>query len=259
MRVVVGDTGGGGGGDGSAVAEAVRGGGRSTRSERRGTRNVREPLPRHSLVLMDMPGYGLNSKAEWGTEIAKYLGRRAMLRGAVLLVDAVAGVKSGDRMVLGMLRDAGVRTAVVLTKADKLGYGATEAGESAVKGMCLRVWEELRAVEKSSLTWLEGEGWEREIWVTGAGDPKNGGVGVEGARLAICRMAGLIEDNRMLDVPHESPTGKIVPFDQLQWAPSSTPNSTPSSTQTIPTPFQSIPQSATPVSRPRGRTHRASF
>jgi GTP-binding protein len=200
------------------VSEKAEGSGRSTRSERRAPKKKPEPPPRHSLVLMDMPGYGLNSQAEWGIEIAKYLGRRAMLRGAVLLVDAVAGLKNGDRMVLKMLRDADVRTAVVLTKADKLGYGSGDHGERAVKKMCLNVWQELRDMERGSMTWLEGKGWEREIWVTGAGDPKNGGVGVEGARLAICRMAGLVEDNRVFDVPELNPTGKIVPFDQLQWA-----------------------------------------
>ena len=166
-----------------------------------------------------MPGYGLNSQAEWGVEIAKYLSRRASLRGAVLLVDAVAGLKDGDRIVLELLRNAGVRTAVVLTKADKLGYGTLETGEQAVMDMCLRIWGELREMEGPSLTWVEGKGWEREIWVTGAGDPKNGGVGVAGARLAICRMAGLVEDGRPFGVPAATPSaGRVVPFDQLQWA-----------------------------------------
>ena len=196
-----------------------RGKGSTSRRERRQSKKKGEPMPLHSMVLMDMPGYGLNSQAEWGVEIAKYLSRRASLRGAVLLVDAVAGLKDGDRIVLELLRNAGVRTAVVLTKADKLGYGTLETGEQAVMDMCLRIWGELREMEGPSLTWVEGKGWEREIWVTGAGDPKNGGVGVAGARLAICRMAGLVEDGRPFGVPAATPSaGRVVPFDQLQWA-----------------------------------------
>lgn len=224
-------------------AEASSRSGPSTRSERRAPKKVPEPPARHGLVLMDMPGYGLNSQAEWGTEIAKYLGRRAMLRGAILLIDAVAGLKNGDRMVLRMLRDADVRTAVVLTKADKLGYGSGEQGEEAVKKMCLSVWRELREMETGSLTWLEGKGWEGEIWVTGAGDPRNGGVGVEGARLAICRMAGLVEDNRTFGAPELGQSGKIVPFDQLRWAP--------------PPPTSAAPR--VDAGRLHGRPNRASF
>ncbi|KAK3333077.1 hypothetical protein B0T19DRAFT_417081 [Cercophora scortea] len=194
----------------------------ASRSEKRAERaerhKHRERPASYGLVVMDMPGYGLNSQKTWGVEISKYLSRRAMLRGAVLLIDAVAGVKDGDRMALNMLRDAGVRTTVVLTKADKLGYG--KEGQAGVDKMCLSVWEELRRIERKSSTWREGEGWEKEIWVTGAGDPKNGGYNVVGARLAICKMAGLVEDTRVFEVPEVAKVtpGRIVSFDELGWA-----------------------------------------
>ena len=197
-----------------------------SRSEKRAGRKRKEPPPAHSLVVMDMPGYGLSSKAEWGVEIAKYLSRRTMLRGALLLIDAVAGVKDGDRMALGLLRDANVRTTVILTKADKLGYGVDFAGDAGVRKRCLSVWEELRSAERKELTWTEGSGWEPEIWITGAGDPKHGGIGVDGARLAICRMAGLVDDGRKLPGQGSGlvSSGKIVSFDEIQWAPASTPD-----------------------------------
>jgi GTP-binding protein len=192
----------------------------ATRGERRALR--KEPPPRYRLVMVDMPGYGLGSEAEWGREIQKYLARREMLRGAVVLVDAVAGVKAADRQVLEILRDAEVRTAVVLTKADKL-LRESQVGrvQSKVDEVCLSVWEELRRIEQGSLTWLEGseKGWQNEIWVTSAGDPDaNGeGVGVVGARWAICRMAGLVEDSRVLKVPPPAtpPVQKIVSFDDI--------------------------------------------
>ncbi len=187
----------------------------ASRADKRAEKKRREPPPAHGLIMVDMPGYGLNSKTEWGIEIAKYLARRAMLRGAVLLIDSVAGVKDGDRMVLGLLRDANVRTTVVLTKADKLGYGRG-SGAAAVQKMCLSVWDELRAAEQNSLTWVEGQGWAPEIWVTGAGDPKHGGIGVDGARLAICQMAGLVKDTRNLALAGVRPSGgKIVSFEDL--------------------------------------------
>jgi GTP-binding protein len=209
-------------GDGSDPGNGkAAGAGVASRRDKRAERKRREPLPKHSLVLVDMPGYGLNSKAEWGAEIAKYLSRRVMLKGAVLLVDAIAGIKNGDRMVLDLLKDAGVRTIVALTKADKLGYGlAAEPGhgENEVRSRCLEVWDELREMEQKSLTWTEGKGWDREIRVTGAGDPRNGGLGVAATRLAICRMAGLIEPEKRLETSRMaggSPS-KIVPFDDAR-------------------------------------------
>ena len=200
--------------------------GLSSRAEKRADRKqrLREPVPAHALIVVDMPGYGLHSQAAWGTEVAKYLARRAALRGAVLLIDAVAGVKDGDRMVLNMLRDAGVRTTVVLTKGDKLGYW-----DRALDRACVDVWAQLRRSERrGDRTWTEGNGWERELWVAGAGDPnKKGGLGVDGVRWAICKMAGLVEDTRdlapasaVLAEGAKKPTAasKIVPFDQIPWA-----------------------------------------
>ncbi|KAK3303602.1 P-loop containing nucleoside triphosphate hydrolase protein [Chaetomium strumarium] len=199
-------------------AQGLKEGGLS-RSERRGL--PREQPPQHRLIMVDMPGYGLGSEVSWGVEIRKYLARREMLRGAVLLIDAVSGVKDSDRMVLGMLRDAEVKTSVVLTKTDKLGRDRAK-----VEQLCLSVWEELRKAEQESLTWLEGaqNGWQNEIYVTSAGNPDNdgSGVGVVGARWAICQMAGLVKDDRVLQPAPPSPaTQKIVSFDQIQWAYSS--------------------------------------
>lgn len=196
-----------------------------TRSERREAQSRnRDSTPSAALIMLDLPGYGLNSQSAWGAEIAKYLTRRAQLRGAILLIDAIAGLKEGDRQVLRILRDNAVRTSIILTKADKLGYGVSYKGEERVKDMCESVWDELRKIErKGAEVWVEGgdKGWEREIWVTGAGDPKKGGgVGVDGARFAIARMAGLVTDERDFDgekivVPEQ----RIVPFEQLTWGP----------------------------------------
>ncbi|KAK5653316.1 hypothetical protein OQA88_9007 [Cercophora sp. LCS_1] len=189
----------------------LEGGSRSKRREEQ--KRLKERVPRWRLVMVDMPGYGLNSRDEWGVEVEKYLGRRGVLKGAVVLIDAVAGVKEGDVGVLEMLRDIGVRTQVVLTKGDKVGYE-----EGRLDGVCREVWDTLRKVEGRGVTWAEGRGWEREIFVTGAGDPvRGGGLGVQGARWAICRLAGLVEDERVAEkvVVKER---KIVSFEDLTYA-----------------------------------------
>lgn len=209
--------------------QARKAGGRARGERRKGKAGKAtiqpEALPKHSLVLMDMPGYGQNSRADWGEEILKYLSRREILKGAVLLIDAVAGVKDGDRGVMEVLRDAGLKTSVVLTKADKLvTETALEAWQSSsrIREACEHVWDELRRVEKASevSSWWENDGWTPEIFVTGAGDPKMGGMGVGGARLAISRLAGLVaEPVRMVEAPPE-----IVPYDRIVFSvPSSMP------------------------------------
>ncbi|KAL1881200.1 hypothetical protein Daus18300_001051 [Diaporthe australafricana] len=208
-----------------AEQEARKEGGRGRAERRAGGDTRREPMPAHSMVLMDMPGYGLNSRADWGEEILKYLSRREILQGAVLLIDAVAGVKPGDRMVLEVLRDAGLKTSVVLTKADKLVSDADAVvwqSSGPLRQACLHIWEEMRGVENASENdWFEGDGWNPEIFVTGAGDPRLGGMGIDGARLSMGRLAGhLAYPVRNFGVQQQP---DIVPYDQLVFSPSSTP------------------------------------
>ena len=182
----------------------------------------RPPIPR-SLIILDTPGYGLNSQRTWGVELSKYLKRRTMLRGAVVLIDSVAGIKKGDQMALALLRDHNVRTTIVLTKADKV-----RSKPGHINQVCLDVWEELRRIEGKGhghgARWSEGNGWEREVWVTGAGDLKSkNGVesnNVAGARMAICKMAGLVADDRREEivVPEAAkpPVGRIVTFEEIE-------------------------------------------
>lgn len=197
--------------------EGRKEGGRGRTERRSAPKLANEPRPRHSLILMDMPGYGLNSRQDWGAEILKYLNRREILYGAILLIDALVGIKPGDRMVLEVLRDAGLKTSIVMTKADKLiklgKEFATEENTKSLQEKCLQIWEEIRTIERAGNSdWLEGQGWNQEIFVTGAGDPKFGGFGVDGARLAICRLAGLVKEPVR---SFEESAPKVVPFDQL--------------------------------------------
>jgi GTP-binding protein len=77
------------------------------------------------LMLADLPGYGYakaskTMTAEWQKLIFAYLRGRASLRRVCLLIDARRGVLDLDRDVMGLLDEAAVSFALVLTKIDKL-------------------------------------------------------------------------------------------------------------------------------------------
>lgn len=84
--------------------------------------------------LVDMPGYGF-AKAppkvveNWKRLVRDYLRGRAVLKRALVLVDARHGLKDVDREMMTMLDEAAVSYRVVLTKADKL--KASELAEIA--------------------------------------------------------------------------------------------------------------------------------
>ncbi|KAF2706282.1 P-loop containing nucleoside triphosphate hydrolase protein [Pleomassaria siparia CBS 279.74] len=72
------------------------------------------------LVIVDMPGYGEGSLAEWGAEIMKYVQNRKQLRRVFVLIDAQHGIKDKDRSLLASLRLAGVSHQVIMSKLDKV-------------------------------------------------------------------------------------------------------------------------------------------
>ena len=75
--------------------------------------------------LVDMPGYGFAEAPKdlvkrWRFLVNDYLRGRAVLKRALVLVDARHGLKDVDREVLRMLDDAAVSYHLVLTKGDKV-------------------------------------------------------------------------------------------------------------------------------------------
>ncbi|OTA94174.1 hypothetical protein M434DRAFT_58820, partial [Hypoxylon sp. CO27-5] len=80
----------------------------------------KEEIPTHAFYLVDMPGYGHASLKEWGHNITLYLTKRVGVKGAIVLIDAEVGPKQTDLQLLELLSSAGKRTAIVLTKADKV-------------------------------------------------------------------------------------------------------------------------------------------
>jgi GTP-binding protein len=84
--------------------------------------NVGQPLV---LRLVDMPGYGFAEAPKdmirrWRYLINDFLRGRAVLKRALVLVDARHGLKDVDRDIMEMLDAAAVGYHLVLTKADKI-------------------------------------------------------------------------------------------------------------------------------------------
>ena len=84
--------------------------------------DVGKPL---RMRLVDMPGYGFaeaprDMVKRWRFLINDYLRGRAVLKRALVLVDARHGLKPVDHEVMDMLDAAAVSYHLVLTKADKV-------------------------------------------------------------------------------------------------------------------------------------------
>lgn len=84
-------------------------------------------FPRGGVVVVDMPGYGVGSREEWGGEVMKFLEGRKQLRRCFVLVDAEHGLKASDVQLLTHLRRSGITFSVILSKADKILYAGSRA------------------------------------------------------------------------------------------------------------------------------------
>lgn len=89
------------------------------------------------VMLVDLPGYGYARAsraltAEWQDLIFAYLSGRATLARVALLIDARRGIMPVDREAMGLLDQAAVSYAGVLTKMDEL----APAEQSQVRAAC---------------------------------------------------------------------------------------------------------------------------
>jgi len=81
--------------------------------------------------LVDLPGYGyaavpLEMKKEWQVELEEYLVSRSSLAGLVLMTDIRHPLKFFDEQMLRWAKDGELPVHILLTKADKLKYGASK-------------------------------------------------------------------------------------------------------------------------------------
>ena len=91
--------------------------------------DVGQPL---QMRLVDMPGYGFAEAPKdlvrrWKFLVNDYLRGRAVLKRALVLIDARHGLKQPDRDMMEMLDGAAVNYQLVLTKADKVKASALGA------------------------------------------------------------------------------------------------------------------------------------
>ncbi|KXJ90500.1 hypothetical protein Micbo1qcDRAFT_164084 [Microdochium bolleyi] len=129
-----------------------------------------------------------------------------------MLIDAEVGPKDSDWTAIELMANAGLRTAIVLTKADKV-----KNGQEGLSKTCKTVWEGIRRIEaqlaESNKKWT----WEKEFYVTatGATDAAVRRATITTARLVVARLAGLIKDTRPEAATNQKWSGKIVSFDEL--------------------------------------------
>ncbi|ETS78116.1 hypothetical protein PFICI_10178 [Pestalotiopsis fici W106-1] len=216
-----------------------------------------EDLPKHSFFVLDMPGYGHKSLQDWGKHINLYLTKRQAIKGAILLIDGEVGPKSGDLMALELLQAAGLKTAIVLTKADKAKH------EEILKETCKKMWLTMRDVHSKdpNSKWE----WDQDFFVTALGATKKE-IGIDSvaiARLAVARLAGLVTEKERPEIaPAKGYSGAVVSFEDLfaQSTPpqvSSVKDSPKTETQT-PAPAMSSSESAlAALEQASGEQHKA--
>ncbi len=79
-----------------------------------------------AMYLVDLPGYGYaavarDERESWRPMVESYLrGKRAPLRGVIVLVDVRRGPKDEERDLLAWLAREGIPAKIVFTKRDKL-------------------------------------------------------------------------------------------------------------------------------------------
>ncbi len=88
------------------------------------------------LQLVDLPGYGYAAAPKtdikaWTSLTRKFLAGRPSLQRVFLLIDSRRGVGRADEDIMGLLDEAAVSWAVVLTKSDKLKPSQIETVKNA--------------------------------------------------------------------------------------------------------------------------------
>lgn len=86
------------------------------------------------LTIVDLPGYGYGSDADWGNEIVTYMKNRKELRRAYVIVDALQGITPHDHKIFAVLRSLSIPYQIIVSKCDKSGWhGSQTAVESALR------------------------------------------------------------------------------------------------------------------------------
>lgn len=128
--------------------------------------------------LVDLPGYGyakvpIPLKQHWQRHLEAYLGSRRSLVGVILLMDIRHPLTDFDRLMLDWAAASDMPMHILLTKADKLAFGAA-------KNALLQVQQEIRQT------------WGENVSIQLFSAPKR--QGVEEAQQVLARWLGLAEE-----------------------------------------------------------------
>ena len=90
--------------------------------------------------LVDLPGYGFarvpgHMRQHWGQNMADYIENRLALKGIILLMDIRHAMTDLDRQMLDWCDSLNKPVHILLTKADKLKFGAAKANYLKVHKM----------------------------------------------------------------------------------------------------------------------------
>jgi len=99
--------------------------------------------------IVDLPGYGyakvpLAVKRQWENFIDAYLRERSSLQGLFLIMDIRHPLTDFDSMILSWSKQSQLRVHILLTKADKLKFGAA-------KSTLLKVQRDLKDLDHVSV------------------------------------------------------------------------------------------------------------
>ncbi|MCQ4270465.1 ribosome biogenesis GTP-binding protein YihA/YsxC [Pseudomonas kuykendallii] len=138
--------------------------------------------------LVDLPGYGyakvpIPLKQHWQKHLEAYLSSRNSLAGLILMMDIRHPLTDFDRMMLDWATASRMPMHILLTKADKLAYGAA-------KNALLKVQRDIQ------------QGWGNDVVsIQLFSAPKR--QGIEEAQLVLAQWLGLLDDEEEDDQPEE--------------------------------------------------------
>ena len=129
--------------------------------------------------LIDLPGYGyakvpIPLKLHWQKHLEAYLGSRNSLAGLILMMDIRKPLTDFDQLMLDWAVASQMPMHILLTKSDKLAYGAA-------KTTLLKVRQEIH------------KGWGDAISIQLFSAPKR--QGIEEAHLVLAQWLGLLDDD----------------------------------------------------------------
>lgn len=102
--------------------------------------------------LVDLPGYGyakvpIPLKQHWQRHLEAYLGSRESLVGLVLMMDIRHPLTDFDRLMLDWAQVSRLPVHVLLTKADKLAYGAAKNALLKVRQEVHQGWGDVASLQ----------------------------------------------------------------------------------------------------------------